>query len=38
MRVHVIERPDPDGHRWTAALALLLEAGRAAPPCESVPP
>jgi hypothetical protein len=26
--VTVVERPDPDGARWDAALTLLLEAGR----------
>jgi hypothetical protein len=26
--VTLVEVPDPDGHRWQAALELLLEAGR----------
>jgi len=28
--VIIVEHPDPAGERWQAALALLLEAGRAA--------
>jgi hypothetical protein len=32
MQIIVVERPDPDGRRWEAALALLLEAGREAGP------
>lgn len=26
--VRIVERPDPDGERWAAALRLLLDAGR----------
>jgi hypothetical protein len=28
MTVHIIECPDPEGHRWRRALELLLDAGR----------
>jgi hypothetical protein len=27
LKVSLVERPDPDGRRWTAAIELLLQAG-----------
>lgn len=28
LTVRLLERPDPDGRRWTAAIELLLQAAR----------